>query len=89
MLIEHAERADEAMDVIAAGGGPVGLMTAALLDMAGVRVEVYERGSEPTRQSQGTAMHPRTLEALKLAATRTVRPDSHATHSVTVIPAVN
>jgi 2-polyprenyl-6-methoxyphenol hydroxylase-like FAD-dependent oxidoreductase len=26
---------------------------------------------------------------LELAATRTVRPDSHATHSVTVIPAVN
>jgi hypothetical protein len=26
---------------------------------------------------------------LELAATRTVRPDSHATHSVMVIPAVN
>jgi 2-polyprenyl-6-methoxyphenol hydroxylase-like FAD-dependent oxidoreductase len=52
MLMEHAERADEAMDVIAAGGGPVGLMTAALLDVARVRVEVYERGSEPTRQSR-------------------------------------
>ena len=64
--MEHAERADEAMDVIAAGGGPVGLMTAALLDVARVRVEVYERGSEPTRQSRGTAMHPRTLQVLTM-----------------------
>src|SRR6266566_1132974 len=51
MLMEHAERADEAMDVIAAGGGP-----------AGVRAEACERGSEPTRQSRGTATHPRTLQ---------------------------
>ena len=54
------------MDVIAAGGGPVGLMTAALLDVAGVRVEACERGSEPTRQSRGTARHPRTLEVLTM-----------------------
>ena len=50
------------MDVIVAGGSPAGLMTAALLDAAGVRAEVGERGSEPTRQSRGTAIHPRTLE---------------------------
>src|SRR5690348_18027158 len=62
MLMEHAERADEAMDVIAAGGGPAGLMTTALLDAAGVRAEACERGSEPTRQSRGTAIHPRTLQ---------------------------
>ena len=66
MLMEHAERADEAMDVIAAGGGPAGLMTAALLDAAGVRAEACERGSEPTRQSRGTARHPRTLEVLTM-----------------------
>ena len=59
MLMEHTETADEAIDVIAAGGGPVGLMTAALLDVAGARVEVYARGSEPTRQSRGAAMHAR------------------------------
>src|SRR6266581_2381344 len=61
MLMEYAERADEAMDVIAAGGGPAGLVTA-LPDAAGVRAEACERGSEPTRQSRGTAIHPRTLE---------------------------
>jgi 2-polyprenyl-6-methoxyphenol hydroxylase-like FAD-dependent oxidoreductase len=60
------ERSAEAIDVIVAGGGPVGLMTAALLDVAGVRVEVYERGSEPTRQSRGTGQHPRTLKVLTM-----------------------
>jgi 2-polyprenyl-6-methoxyphenol hydroxylase-like FAD-dependent oxidoreductase len=66
MFMENAERAGEAMDVIAAGGGPAGLMTAALLDAAGVRAEACERGSEPARQSRGTAMHPRTLEVLTM-----------------------
>ncbi|SEP14370.1 FAD-dependent monooxygenase [Amycolatopsis saalfeldensis] len=54
------------MDVIVVGGGPVGLMAAALLDAAGVRVEVYERNSGPSRQSRGSTMHPRTLEVLTM-----------------------
>ncbi|GAA1931493.1 monooxygenase [Streptantibioticus ferralitis] len=54
------------MDVIVVGGGPVGLMTAALLDAAGVRVEVYERNVEPSGESRGTTMHPRTLEVLTM-----------------------
>jgi hypothetical protein len=66
MLMENAKRADEAMDVIAAGGGPARLVTAALPDAAGVRAEACERGSEPTRQSRGTAIHPRTLQVLTM-----------------------
>lgn len=54
------------MDVIVVGGGPVGLMTAALLDAAGVRVEVYERNAEPDRESRATTVHPRTLEVLTM-----------------------
>lgn len=54
------------VDVIVVGGGPVGLMTAALLDAAGVRVEVYERDREPSRESRATTMHPRTLEVLTM-----------------------
>ncbi|MFD8364719.1 FAD-dependent monooxygenase [Streptomyces hygroscopicus] len=55
-----------AVDVIVAGGGPVGLMTAALLDAAGISVEVYERNTEPSRQSRGSTVHPRTLEVLTM-----------------------
>ncbi len=54
------------VDVIVAGGGPVGMMAAALLDLAGVRVEVYERKIEPEKESRATTMHPRTLEVLTM-----------------------
>src|ERR1700677_2795298 len=54
------------LDVIVVGGGPVGLMSAALLDAAGVRVEVYERNPGPSTESKATTMHPRTLEVLSL-----------------------
>lgn len=52
----------DAFDVIVVGGGPVGMMTAALLDSAGVQVAVFERNSEPSHQTRGSTMHPRTLE---------------------------
>ena len=54
------------LDVIVVGGGPVGLMSAALLDAAGVRVEVYERNPGPSTESKATTVHPRTLEVLSL-----------------------
>ncbi|PWK86961.1 FAD binding domain-containing protein [Lentzea atacamensis] len=51
-------------EVIVAGGGPVGLATAALLDAAGARVEVFERDHGTGRRSKGFTVHPRTLEVL-------------------------
>lgn len=59
--------------VIVAGGGPVGLLTAALLDAADVRVEVFERNEGPSEHSKATAMHPRTLEALATVETARAR----------------
>jgi len=40
-------------------------------------------------RTTNTGRRGRRQPGLELAATRTGRPDSHATHSVTVIPAVN
>ncbi|MFE7118735.1 FAD-dependent monooxygenase [Streptomyces sp. NPDC057654] len=51
-------------DVVIAGAGPVGLLTAALLDAAGVRVQVFEREAGPSVHSKATTVHPRTLEVL-------------------------
>ncbi|MYS92303.1 MULTISPECIES: FAD-dependent monooxygenase [Streptomyces] len=51
-------------DVIVSGAGPVGLLTAALLDSAGVKVEVLERLTERSGNSRAAVLHPRTLEIL-------------------------
>ncbi|MFG2827077.1 FAD-dependent monooxygenase [Streptomyces sp. NPDC048434] len=57
------------VEVIVAGGGPVGLLTAALLDAAGVTVEVLERRAGQSENAKATAVHPRTLEVLTLLRT--------------------
>ncbi|MFF3743374.1 FAD-dependent monooxygenase [Streptomyces kronopolitis] len=56
-------------EVIVAGGGPVGLLGAALLDAAGVRVEVLESKAGQSEHSKAAAMHPRTLEILTVLRT--------------------
>jgi 3-(3-hydroxy-phenyl)propionate hydroxylase len=51
-------------DVVIAGGGPVGLMLACELRLAGVDVLVLERLTERAPQSKALGMHARTLEVL-------------------------
>ncbi|RSZ57358.1 monooxygenase [Massilia atriviolacea] len=53
-------------EVIVAGAGPVGLLLACELALAGVRVTVLERRTERVAQSRALTMHGRTLEMLAL-----------------------
>ncbi|GAB3497735.1 FAD-dependent monooxygenase [Amycolatopsis cihanbeyliensis] len=48
--------------VVIAGAGPVGLMLAAELRLAGVDVVVLERLAEPTGQARAIGVHARTVE---------------------------
>ncbi|WP_411103204.1 FAD-dependent monooxygenase [Streptomyces sp. cmx-4-9] len=52
------------IDVIVAGGGPTGLMLAAELRLAAVRVVVLEKLTEPTLQSRGQGLHTRSVEVM-------------------------
>ncbi|GAB2827969.1 rifampin monooxygenase [Actinocorallia aurea] len=52
------------IDVIVAGGGPVGLMLACELRLHDVRVVVLERLTEPTEQSRGQGLHARSVEVM-------------------------
>ncbi|MDB1088673.1 rifampin monooxygenase [Streptomyces sp. ACA25] len=52
------------MDVIVAGGGPVGLMLAGELRLHGVRTLVLERDAAPTGQSRALGLHVRSVEVM-------------------------
>ncbi|MFJ7218115.1 FAD-dependent oxidoreductase [Amycolatopsis sp. NPDC098790] len=51
-------------DVLIAGAGPTGLLTAFELERAGVDVLVVERDAEPTTQSKALGLQPRSVEVL-------------------------
>ncbi|MFF2526610.1 FAD-dependent monooxygenase [Streptomyces liangshanensis] len=51
-------------DVTIVGAGPTGLMLACELRLAGVRVVVLERATEPTARSRGRGLHTRSVELL-------------------------
>ena len=52
------------VDVVVAGGGPVGMFLAAELRLAGVDVVVLERSSDPNQHSRAFRLQPRTLDVL-------------------------
>ncbi|RKT55649.1 FAD-dependent monooxygenase [Saccharothrix australiensis] len=52
------------VDVVIAGGGPVGLMLAGELGLAGVGALVLERAAERDEHSRAWGLHPRTAETL-------------------------
>ncbi|WP_329050397.1 FAD-dependent oxidoreductase [Amycolatopsis sp. NBC_01488] len=51
-------------DVLVAGAGPTGLLTAFELERAGLDVLVLERDSRPTTQSKALGLQPRSVEVL-------------------------
>ncbi|HEX3786573.1 MAG TPA: FAD-dependent oxidoreductase [Pseudonocardiaceae bacterium] len=51
-------------EVLVAGGGPTGLLTAFELERAGLDVLVLERDPRPTTQSKALALQPRSVEVL-------------------------
>lgn len=57
---------EDAVEVAVVGGGPTGMLVACELALAGVRVRLFERRTEPVRESRALTMHPRSLEVLAL-----------------------
>ncbi|RBQ18547.1 monooxygenase [Spongiactinospora rosea] len=54
------------VEVIVVGAGPTGLLLAAELALAGVRVRVLERHPERRPESRALTMHPRSIEVMDL-----------------------
>ncbi|GCD44252.1 monooxygenase [Streptomyces paromomycinus] len=52
------------VDVAVVGAGPTGLMLACELALAGVRTRVFERRTEPQRDSRALSLHPRSVEVI-------------------------
>ncbi|MCF3175868.1 FAD-dependent monooxygenase [Streptomyces sioyaensis] len=58
-------RSDEYIPAVVAGAGPVGLMAACVLRLAGVEVVVLEQRSEPDRVLKAGSIGPLAVEALQ------------------------
>ncbi|MEU7184847.1 monooxygenase [Streptomyces sp. NPDC045470] len=52
------------VDVAVVGAGPTGLLLACELALAGVRTRVFERRTEPQRDSRALSLHPRSVELM-------------------------
>ncbi|MFD7663222.1 monooxygenase [Streptomyces sp. NPDC059788] len=52
------------VDVTVVGAGPTGLLLACELALAGVRTRVFERRTEPQRDSRALSLHPRSVEVI-------------------------
>ncbi|MFK8847990.1 monooxygenase [Streptomyces sp. Ac-502] len=52
------------VDVAVVGAGPTGLLLACELALAGVHTRVFERRTEPQRDSRALSLHPRSVELM-------------------------
>jgi 2-polyprenyl-6-methoxyphenol hydroxylase-like FAD-dependent oxidoreductase len=69
----------EAYDIVVAGAGPVGLLLACELRLAGIRTLVLERLPEPAGHDRAGVLHTRTLETLDIRGLFDEFSDGHDT----------